>query len=174
MSITQISPHKTAALGSQRRFEEMNRDVIRIQAPCGDLIGFRSQPTGLIELLGIPYAEPPIGGRRFRPPCAKVPFEEPFEALKFGPASAQVFDAKEASTEEYGESFERQPIFVGSEDSLSLNVWTPGCDELARPVHRRQSDRAGPSHWRQRHRGRWCCLSFFWAVLRAETEDDSR
>jgi para-nitrobenzyl esterase len=52
----------------------------------------------------------------------------------FGPASAQVFDSKEAKVCEYDANRMDEPLWIGSEDSLTVNVWTPGCDSRARPV----------------------------------------
>jgi para-nitrobenzyl esterase len=58
---------------------------------------------------GIPYAAPPTGARRFRPPEDVAPWTSPRDARDFGACCVQA---------EGGD-------IEGSEDCLSLNVWTP-------------------------------------------------
>jgi len=68
--------------------------------------------------LGVPYAAPPVGERRFRPPAEPAPWgPEPLAAVDFAPACAQAAPG--------GVS--------GDEDCLYLNVWTPDVDG-SRPV----------------------------------------
>jgi len=77
----------------------------------GDLLVFR----------GIPYAEPPVGERRFKQSVMKEREESVVLAHDFGPACLQEDSAKVAD--------------VGvSEDCLTLNVWTPALDGKKRPV----------------------------------------
>ncbi|HLX37289.1 MAG TPA: carboxylesterase family protein [Candidatus Binataceae bacterium] len=61
---------------------------------------------GINEFLGIPYAAPPIGPHRWRPPIAHSHFSKPFAATAFGSQCVQ-------------------PGGAGSEDCLFLNVFTP-------------------------------------------------
>jgi para-nitrobenzyl esterase len=72
------------------------------------------QVNGIHEFLGIPYAEPPIGDLRWRPPVAAKPWEGVRRATHFGPACAQVTTLGP---------------FAGpannNEDCLTLNVFTP-------------------------------------------------
>ena len=60
---------------------------------------------------GIPFAEPPVGERRFRPPVAKEPWGEPYNATYFRPACIQ------------------DPSFLFGltmdEDCLYLNIFAP-------------------------------------------------
>jgi para-nitrobenzyl esterase len=94
------------------------------------------QTPGVLAFLGIPYAEPPVGARRFRPPEPVRPWWEIRDADRFGPAAAQVFDPHEARLEEIqdGPVTTPPPAHVGSEDCLTLNVWTPAADDARRPV----------------------------------------
>ncbi len=84
-------------------------------AEAGDLRVFK----------GIPFAEPPIGDRRFAPPVPVGPWTGTFEATEFGPSCPQV---------SLGPSF-LLGDFAGptSEDCLSLNIWAHN-DERPRPV----------------------------------------
>lgn len=64
---------------------------------------------------GIPYAFPPIGENRWKPPKDPKPWDGVKECIKFGPVCPQ--PKSSLST------FERSNKF--SEDCLYLNVWTP-------------------------------------------------
>ncbi len=77
---------------------------------------------GILAFKGIPYARPPEGELRFKPPQPAEPWEGTLEALDFGHISPQIYDEYEASE------------FPQSEDCLTLNVWTPGTEEADRPV----------------------------------------
>jgi para-nitrobenzyl esterase len=86
--------------------------------------------SGLVEgvdkddvqvFLGIPYAEPPVGERRFLQSEIKEREEGVFLAHDFGPACIQ----------EHGW---KVPAAGVSEDCLSLNLWTPALDGKKRPV----------------------------------------
>ncbi|XP_070551779.1 carboxylesterase 4A-like [Ptychodera flava] len=62
---------------------------------------------------GIPYAEPPVGDLRFRPPQSKAPWEGVHDATEFGPICIQPPD---------------QFVDIGgaqSEDCLFLNIYAP-------------------------------------------------
>ncbi len=71
---------------------------------------------GIWTYLGIPYAAPPTGDLRWRPPQPAKPWEGVRKADKFGPSCPQ------AVSSDFGPEW-----FPGnmSEDCLSLNVWTP-------------------------------------------------
>lgn len=62
------------------------------------------------EFLGIPYAKPPVGSRRWKSPEANR-WSGTLDADLYGPACPQLDDAC--------------PLFGMSEDCLTLNVWTP-------------------------------------------------
>ena len=64
---------------------------------------------GTRRFLGIPFAAPPVGDLRWRPPAPVVPWLGVREAKQFGAACPQV--ASTVPSEE--------------EDCLYLNVWTP-------------------------------------------------
>ena len=80
-------------------------------------------PQGILAFKGIPYARPPVGELRWKPPQPPEPWSGTLMATQYGPVAPQTVDALEPSS-----GLEQ------SEDCLSLNVWTPGVDEKRRPV----------------------------------------
>merc|ERR1719270_2140124 len=79
----------------------------------------------LYGFLGIPYAEPPVGKLRFKPPVPVSPWSDVLEANKNGPQCLQV-------SSEFLPSEQSAPEM--SEDCLTLNVFTNniGSDGLFR------------------------------------------
>lgn len=67
---------------------------------------------------GIPYAAPPVGNLRWRPPQPVAPWTGVKAADHFGPACMQ------APTDTEGNAW-RDGLFPVSEDCLFINVWTP-------------------------------------------------
>ena len=93
-----------------------------VTCPAGTLKGVSSE--GVERFLGIPYAQPPVGERRFRPAERAGPWAGVLRADRFGPASAQVFDPHEGAREDFGDP-RSDSAWVGDEDSLTLNIWRP-------------------------------------------------
>ena len=75
--------------------------------------------AGIREFLGIPYAAPPVGNLRWRPPVAHAPWFAPLEATQFANHCPQP-----------PTPFGRASI---TEDCLFLNVFTPDSDDFFRP-----------------------------------------
>eukprot|EP00095_Tigriopus_kingsejongensis_P003019 maker-scaffold170_size291898-snap-gene-1.43 protein:Tk03019 transcript:maker-scaffold170_size291898-snap-gene-1.43-mRNA-1 annotation:"af321574_1acetylcholinesterase precursor" len=72
--------------------------------------------------LGIPYAQPPVGQLRFRPP--KEPFA--WDTIKDGtlpPPSCH--QRRNDFLAEFGEARDNQPLYGSSEDCLFLNIYAP-------------------------------------------------
>ena len=88
----------------------------------GQLRGKRL-PSGIYRFAGIPYAKPPVGNLRFKPPVPVDPWQGVRDARDFGPVGIQVYD-----------NFTGDYFLNQSEDCLSVNVWTPGMDGQRRPV----------------------------------------
>jgi len=71
--------------------------------------------------VGIPFAEPPVGPRRWRAPLPPAPWQGVREATKFGGPCVQFAGRLAGSKAEPG-------TVIGSEDCLTLNVWAPRFD----------------------------------------------
>ncbi len=95
-----------------------------VETSAGRLQGAKER--GLYVFRGVPYAAPPSGPLRFRPPQRPAPWAGVRDATRSGPAAAQyalpVFSWINAAARSPGE------------DCLTLNVFTPGLDERRRPV----------------------------------------
>ena len=82
---------------------------------------------GVVAYLGIPYAAPPVGALRWRPPQPAAHWAGVRAADRFGTSCMQ---AQPGSRLPWTEEFMTQgPI---GEDCLSLNVWTPATSASAR------------------------------------------
>jgi para-nitrobenzyl esterase len=75
--------------------------------------------AGVRMFLNIPYAAPPVGELRFGPPAPHPGWDEPREALEFGPGCPQIAEGAQEPS--------------GDEDCLTLNVWAPD-DDASHPV----------------------------------------
>jgi para-nitrobenzyl esterase len=85
----------------------------------GDVQGHLS--GGAREFLGIPFAAPPVGPLRWRPPQSAIPWQNVLQASAFSPPCAQPSSLQSTPSE--------------SEDCLYLNVWTPNpAPKKPRPV----------------------------------------
>ncbi len=78
---------------------------------------------------GIPYARPPVGELRWRPPQAPEPWDGTRDAAAFGPIAPQPQAAVGITSASDPASSEPQ-----SEDCLSLNVWTSALPDEAAPA----------------------------------------
>lgn len=89
-----------------------------VATPSGPVIG--ELYDGVRAFRGIPYAAPPLGMLRWRPPQPPAAWTSPRRCLAFAPACPQ------QGKDLYG------PVGATSEDCLYLNVWTPARDHAAR------------------------------------------
>lgn len=76
---------------------------------------------------GVPFAAPPTGALRLRPPAFHGGWSGVRDATRMGPAPPQDVDPL---SQMLGLDFEGET----AEDALQLNVWTPAADDGRRPV----------------------------------------
>ena len=82
------------------------------------------EKDGVLLFAGIPYAAPPVDGRRFRAAAPHEGWSGVRDARKFGPGAPQVATGRMAD-----------PVAVRwDEDCLTLNVQTTALDDAGRPV----------------------------------------
>ena len=86
-----------------------------VNAPAGRVQGASAGSVNAFK--GIPYAAPPVGPARWKPPISAPRWEGVREATQFGPACMQ---PNPRSISIYAD-----PLASTSEDCLSLNVWAP-------------------------------------------------
>lgn len=73
-----------------------------------------ARDRGIVAVLGLPYAAPPFGARRFREPQPTEPWDGVRDCTDFGPVAPQSAELPGAPS-----------WSPGDEDILTLNVWTP-------------------------------------------------
>ena len=93
-----------------------------VQTAQGPVQGALSQDARTVIFKGIPYAQPPVGERRFRRPQAHAPWTEPLDCREFG-ASCPQTDLSVMGF--YSKEFYDVPLPPLNEDCLYLNIWTP-------------------------------------------------
>jgi para-nitrobenzyl esterase len=100
-----------------------------VKLTAGQVMGAISpENENVSRFLGIPFAAPPMGDLRWRPPQAIDPWDGVRSAESFGPAPTQPIDPMLSL-------FGLQDGDEMSEDCLHLNVWTPASDaNESRPV----------------------------------------
>jgi para-nitrobenzyl esterase len=99
-------------------------DKLIVETRYGKLRGTRE--GSVCAWKGIPYAKPPVGDLRFRPPQEPEPWAGVRDATEFG---AIPWQDEQALAPDMG-----RQTFRMSEDCLTLNVWSPAADGKKRPV----------------------------------------
>jgi para-nitrobenzyl esterase len=97
-----------------------------VSTAYGKVRGLRK--AGVAQWRGIPYAEPPVGPLRFRPPRPPVPWSGERDATRFGAIAEQSRDVRNAMLSGFTDKI------AMSEDCLVLNVLSPAADDARRPV----------------------------------------
>lgn len=82
---------------------------------------------GIHVFRGVPFAAPPLGAHRFRAPAPPEPWDDVRDATAAGPVAPQ----PESPLEKI---LGAPPPTWDEAGCLTLNVWTPGVDDGARPV----------------------------------------
>ncbi len=86
-----------------------SKQLIVTDTPLGQVQGYIE--NGSRTYLGIPYAQPPVGDLRWKPPQPAVPWPGPLDATGLADSCPQ-----------FAPPFN---IMMGEEDCLYLNIWTP-------------------------------------------------
>ncbi|MGA8160586.1 MAG: carboxylesterase/lipase family protein [Acidobacteriaceae bacterium] len=94
-------------------------DQLKIKTDKGKVQGKLSDDGQIRVFLGIPYAAPPVGPLRWKPPQPEAKWKGAREATQFGDRCMQ--------PDIYHDMHFRDP--GQSEDCLNLNVWTPAKDK---------------------------------------------
>ena len=81
-----------------------------VQTTLGKVRGY--ERDGMVEYLGIPYAQPPVGPLRFRRSVLHDAWTDVYDAAAYGPAPIQLMEGK----------------VIGDEDCLTVNVQRPAAD----------------------------------------------
>ena len=89
-----------------------------VEIETGPIAGNRQGSISVFR--GIPYAAPPVGPLRWRPPQPVEPWTAVRRARRYGPVARQRVGGGS--------------LFVASEDCLYLNVWTPAREGASLPV----------------------------------------
>lgn len=95
-----------------------------VETNAGKIEGY--QRRGLFVFKGIPYAAPPVGGRRWLPPEPVEPWSGVRQTQSYATIAPQ-------NPTELSVIAPREPE-PQNEDCLHLNIWTPGIDDKRRPV----------------------------------------
>lgn len=105
-------------------FSQSDGDLI-VQTRSGRVRGVRlpvPERSYVTAFLGIPFAEPPVGKRRFRPAEPKRGWSDVYEANSYPNACYQLVDTTYPG---FHGSEMWNPNREMSEDCLYLNVWVP-------------------------------------------------
>lgn len=105
-----------SACANSPRVADSTRPLVEVES--GVLTGIRTSRGDVFK--GIPYAEPPVGPLRWKPPLRPLAWDGIRDATQFGPASPQGAPPGIADLTTVGGA--PGPY---SEDCLTLNVWAP-------------------------------------------------
>jgi para-nitrobenzyl esterase len=98
----------TAAASGSMAARQIQQGTL-IHLADGDVQGSQNGQTR--QFLGIPFAAPPVGALRWRPPAPVIPWQGVLEADTFAKPCAQLASIQAGASD--------------NEDCLYLNVWTP-------------------------------------------------
>lgn len=99
--------------------------TLTIKTSSGSVIGIVNGTTpNVAQFLGIPYAEPPVGSRRWLPAIAKKKQDKAIDATRFGWSCPQ-FEGNGSSVWLNDVPETVTPPNTFSEDCLFVNVWAP-------------------------------------------------
>ncbi|MFW9939734.1 MAG: carboxylesterase/lipase family protein [Candidatus Thorarchaeota archaeon] len=95
-----------------------------VEVSHGNVRGYKKR--GVIKFKGIPYAAPPVGNLRFKPPAPVEPWSNVLDASNFSPIAPQPPPNIE---NRYAREMTKSEA-----ECLTLNIWTKSLDNQKRPV----------------------------------------
>lgn len=102
---------------------------LNVDTTAGAVEGFVDPAhPNVAQFLGIPFAEPPIGARRWLPPLPKLREQRTINATSFGSSCPQYRADTVLAPNAYNVDvleFSPDPLEYQSEDCLSLSIWAP-------------------------------------------------
>lgn len=110
----------TLLLSTQLTVEARGQTQSNTRVKIGDGVLQGSVRRGVAAFEGIPFASPPVGEGRWRPPQIEKPWKGVRSATKFAPACMQDLVRSQLPW-----TAEFMPQGKSSEDCLYLNVWEP-------------------------------------------------
>jgi para-nitrobenzyl esterase len=113
-----------AALGVVIAPSPARAEAVRVHIADGILVGVSDQ--GIASFKGVPYAAPPVGDLRWRPPNAPLHWSGARPAQDFGPSCMQPMAPRRVPP--------GSAAAGTSEDCLTLNIWTPVARTGSLPV----------------------------------------
>ena len=93
-----------------------------VETTSGPVRGTGAGGDNVVVFRGLPYAAPPTGDRRWRPPAPPASWSGIRDATRFGPKCPQPQSFAPAGA---GGAGQVAAPAASSEDCLTLNVWTP-------------------------------------------------
>ncbi|PZN33229.1 MAG: hypothetical protein DIU71_05605 [Proteobacteria bacterium] len=100
-----------------------------VRTTHGSVAGVPGRLAGVVAFKGIPFAAPPVGELRWRPPQPAAPWEGVRPGGEFGPVCHQPHQRDRVPHNRAVDLPDSPPM---SEDCLYLNVWTPAASADAR------------------------------------------
>ena len=109
-----------AMYGENHQIDGRDYDTdLAVKCSNGTFVG--READGVRAYKGIPYAEPPVGELRWKPPVLAKEDDGTYEAFYFGKSSIQT----EAESE-------RASFYAKGEDCLTLNIWSDSSEDADR------------------------------------------
>lgn len=103
-----------------------SKSSLRVTLPIFTVQGAVSDNSSAVRVFrGIPYAEPPVGELRFRPPVTKKPVSGIIDATKYQTICPIWNQGGPSVYSEYITGDQPYSCLEQGEDCLHVNIWTP-------------------------------------------------